>query len=145
LRLYLDTSALVKLYVDEDGSSMVREWVDDAEAVATSILAFVEGRAAFARRRREKRISSAAHARLVRDFEADWDRYLVLEATEPLIRRAGKLTEIHPLRAYDAIHLASAKILREKLAEPVSFASWDTRLVAAAQKEGLEIMPLNQR
>jgi uncharacterized protein len=111
LRLYLDTSALVKLYVDEDGSSMVREWVNDAEAVATSILAFVEGRAAFARRRREKRILPAAHARLVRDLEADWSRYLVLEATEPVIRRAGRLTEIHSLRAYDAIHLASAKVL----------------------------------
>jgi predicted nucleic acid-binding protein len=143
LRLYLDTSALVKLYVEEEGSSMVRQWLDDADTVATSITAFVEARAAFARRRREKRISSAAHARLVRDFEADWGRYLVLEATEPLIRRAGKLTEIHPLRAYDAIHLASAKILREKLAEPVSFASWDARLVAAARKEGLEVIPLN--
>lgn len=143
MRLYLDTSALVKLYVEEEGSSMVRQWVDDADTVATSIIAFVEARAAFARRRREKRISSAAHARLVRDFEADWGRYLVLEAREPLIRRAGKLTEIHPLRAYDAIHLASAKILREKLAEPVSFTSWGARLVAAARKEGLEVIPLN--
>jgi uncharacterized protein len=104
---------------------------------------FVEARAAFARRRREKRIPPAAHAKLVRDFEADWDRYLVLEATEPLIRRAGKLTDIHPLRAYDAIHLASAEILRERLAEPVSFASWDARLVSAAREEGLEVIPLN--
>jgi predicted nucleic acid-binding protein len=143
LRLYLDTSALVKLYVEEEGSSMVRQWVDDADTVATSIIAFVEARAAFARRRREKRISSAAHARLVRDFAADWDRYLVLEATQTLMRRAGRLTETHALRAYDAIHLAAAKILREKLAEPVSFASWDVRLVAAARKEGLEVIPLN--
>jgi uncharacterized protein len=143
LRLYLDTSALVKLYVEEEGSSMVRQWVDDADTVATSIIAFVEARAAFAHRRREKRISSAAHARLVRDFAADWDRYLVLEATQTLMRRAGRLTETHALRAYDAIHLAAAKILREKLAEPVSFASWDVRLVAAARKEGLEVIPLN--
>jgi predicted nucleic acid-binding protein len=140
LRLYLDTSALVKLYVEEDGSSIVRKSVDEADAVATSIIAFVEARAAFSRRRRERTISPAAHARLVRGFESDWSRYLVLEATEPLIRRAGRLTEIHSLRAYDAIHLASARILREKLAEPVSFASWDTRLVSAARKEGLEIV-----
>lgn len=143
MRLYLDTSAVVKLYVDEDGSSMVRQWVDDADTVATSIIAFVEARAAFVRRHREKRISSAAHARLVRDFAADWDRYLVLEATQPLMRLAGRLAATHALRAYDAIHLASAKILREKLAEPVFFASWDARLGAAARKEGLEIMPLN--
>jgi len=122
---------------------MVREWVNDAEVVATSILAFVEGRAAFAHRRREKRILPAAHARLVRDFEADWSRYLVLEATEPVIRRAGRLTEIHSLRAYDAIHLASAKVLREKLAEPVCFASWDARLIVAARKEGLAVIPFS--
>jgi len=121
---------------------MVRQWVDDADTVATSIIAFVEARAAFARRHREKRISSAAHARLVRDFAADWDRYLVLEATQPLMRLAGRLAATHALRAYDAIHLASAKILREKLAEPVFFASWDGRLTAAARKEGLEVMPL---
>ena len=143
MRLYLDTSALVKLYVEEEGSSMVRQWVDDADTVATSIIAFVEARAAFARRHREKRISSAAHARLVRDFAADWDRYLVLEATQPLMRLAGRLAATHALRAYDAIHLASAKILREKLAEAVSFASWDARLAAAARKEGLEVMALN--
>ena len=138
MRLYLDTSAVVKLYVDEAGSSMVRQWVDDADTVATSIIAFVEARAAFARRHREKRISSAAHARLVRDFAADWDRYLVLEATQTLMRLAGRLAATHALRAYDAIHLASAKILREKLAEPVFFASWDARLTVAARKEGLD-------
>jgi predicted nucleic acid-binding protein len=143
LRIYLDTSALVKLYVEEEGSSMVRQWVDDADTVATSIIAFVEARAAFARRHREKRISSAAHARLVRDFAADWDRYLVLEATQPLMRLAGRLAATHALRAYDAIHLASSKILRENLAESVFFASSDARLAAAARKEGLEVMPLN--
>jgi len=142
LRLYLDSSALVKLYVEEEGSSMVRQWVDDADTVATSIIAFVEARAAFARRHREKRISSAAHARLVRDFAADWDRYLVLEATQPLMRLAGRLAATHALRAYDTIHLASAKILRAKLAEAVFFGSWDARLVFAVRKEGLEVMAL---
>ncbi len=122
---------------------VVRKWVDSAEVVATSMIAFAEARAAFARRRREKRITRAAHAALIKDFEKDWDRYVVLEATESLVRRAARLTEVHPLRAYDAIHLASAKFLREKLAEPVSFASWDTRLFVAARKEGLEAIPIN--
>jgi uncharacterized protein len=143
LRLYLDTSALVKLYVDEDGSSIVREWVENAEIVATSIVAIAEARAAFARRRREKRILPAEHTRLIREFESDWDRYLVLEATNTLIRRAGELTESHGLRAYDAIHLASAQVLREKVSQSVCFASWDARLMAAARKEGLEVIPLN--
>ena len=140
MRLYLDTSALVKLYVEENGSSLVRKWVDDVDTVATSIIAYVEARAAFARQRREKRLSPAAYAGLVKDFEADWDRYVLLAATEPLIKQAGKLAETHALRGYDAIHLVSAKIFRERLSETVCFASWDARLVLAARKEGLAII-----
>jgi antitoxin (DNA-binding transcriptional repressor) of toxin-antitoxin stability system len=48
--LYLDTSALVKLYVDEEGALAVRHAVDQAELVATSAIAYAEARAAFARR-----------------------------------------------------------------------------------------------
>ena len=141
MSLYLDTSALVKLYVEEDGSALVRKWVHDADVVATSILAYAEARAAFARRRREKQIALAAYTQILREFEPDWDRYVVLDATDPLIRSAGKLAEIHALRAYDAIHLASAKILKDKVAPPVSFASWDVRLTVAAVKEGLATLP----
>ena len=82
---------------------------------------------------------------MIRDFEADWDHYLILEATEPLIKRAGKIAETHALRAYDAIHLASARILKDKLAETVSFASWDERLTFAARKEALDAMPVHER
>jgi len=97
----------------------------------------------FARRYREKKISSAAHTRLIRDFAADWDRYLVLEATQPLITRAGRLAATHALHAYDANHLAVEIIFQEKLAEPVCFASWNTRLVFAARKETLQVIQLN--
>ena len=52
--LYLDTSSLVKLYVDEPGSEDVLRLVDQAELVTTSVVAYAEARAALARRRREK-------------------------------------------------------------------------------------------
>ena len=142
MRLYLDTALSLSFTWKKRAHPSFEKCVEAADTAATSIVAFVEARAAFARRRREKRIPPAAHAKLVRDFEADWDRYLVLEVTAPLIRRAGKLTEVHPLRAYDAIHLACARILRERLAERVSFASWDARLVSAAREEGLEVVAL---
>ena len=141
MSLYLDTSALVKLYVEEVGSALVRKWVHEADVVATSILAYAEARAAFARRRREKQIAPAAYAQILREFEPDWGRYVVLDATDPLIRHAGKLAEVHALGAYDAIHLASAKILKDRVIPPVSFASWDTTLTVAALKEGLNALP----
>jgi uncharacterized protein with PIN domain len=54
MMLYLDTSALVKLYVDEPLSQELSAALDEAEAVATSLLAYAEARAAFARARAEK-------------------------------------------------------------------------------------------
>ena len=145
MRLYLDTSALVKLYVEEEGSPLVRKAVEEAETVATSIVGYVEARAAFARRHREKSISLLDYRRVIRDFESDWGRYLILQATDVLIRHAGRLTEAHNLRAYDAVHLASAVILRQKLADTVSFASWDSQLQAGARREGLDLVHIRQR
>jgi predicted nucleic acid-binding protein len=145
LRLYLDTSALVKLYVEEEGSALVREAVEQAGTVATSAVAYAEARAAFARIRRERRLSLSDHRRVVRDFDADWQRYVSLEVTESLIRRAAELAESHALRAYDAIHLASARLLRERLKEPVVFSAWDSGLVEAAWREDMETVSPYER
>jgi uncharacterized protein len=141
LKLYLDTSALVKLYVEEKGSATVREVVTRAETIATTVIAYVEARAAFARRRREGRLSRTHYRRTIQDLQSDWDRYLRLEVTTELIQTAAELTAIHPLRAYDAIHLASAKILQERLQGPIIFGCWDSNLSAAAKHEGLSLVP----
>jgi uncharacterized protein len=138
----LDTSALVTLYVEEAGSQAVRSWLDDADVVATSILAYVEACAAFARRRRERKIQPYAMARIFRDLEADWTRYVILEVNDPLIHRAARLVETHALRASDSIHLASALLFAEKLADQTSFATWDERLALAAKKERFSVLPL---
>lgn len=140
MKLYLDTSALVKLYVEEEGSVAVREAVVEAETVATSMIAYVEARAAFARRRRERRLSRSGHDRTIRELEADWEHYVALEVTSGLIRKAAELAEAHALRAYDAVHLASAKLLRERVREPILFAAWDSNLLTAARREGLNLV-----
>jgi predicted nucleic acid-binding protein len=137
MRLYLDTSALVKLYVDEEGSPLVRSAVERAEIVSTSAITYVEARAALVRRRHERALKTGDYRRIIRDLDADWDRYLVVEITDSLIRGAAHLAEAHRLRAYDAVHLASATVLRGRLAEPVVFACWDLRLERAAKREGL--------
>ena len=138
MRLYLDTSALVKLHVDEEGSALVREAVTRAEVISTSRVAYVEARAAFARRRHTRELDPRDYRRIVRDLDGDWDHYLRIDVTEPLIRAAARLAERHRLRAYDAIHLASVCVLRDQLADPVVFACWDPHLDAAARHEGLE-------
>lgn len=140
MRLYLDTSALVKLYVEEEGSSMIRSAVDQAGLVATSAIAYIEARVAFARRRHEGAVSAGDYRRVIRDLDADWSRYLIVEVTNSLIREGARLVEAHRLRAYDAVHLASAVTVHRRLAELVIFASWDHDLEKVAKREGFELL-----
>jgi predicted nucleic acid-binding protein len=142
VRLYLDTSALVKIYVDEEGSVGCRRAVAEADLIATSALAYVEARAAFARRRHEGALPPRGYRRVIADLDEDWSSYAVVGVTEGVIREGARLAERHRLRAYDAVHLASATMLRDgERAERVVFASWDAGLGRAARREGLSSLP----
>ncbi len=133
--LYLDTSSLVKLYVDEPGSEDVLRLVDQAELVTSSVVAYAEARAALARRRREKYLKPAGHRRAKDALDADWDSILTLEVGETLAKGAGDLAERHRLRGFDALHLASyLLIVREFAGEEVRFVSADRDLNRAAQR-----------
>ena len=92
LILYLDTSALVKLYVREVGTAQTRAHVRGAEMIATSRVAYPEARAAFARRQREAAaITTRALARAVAALDRDLDRFVVVELTATVAKRAGEL------------------------------------------------------
>lgn len=133
--LYLDTSSLVKLYVDEPGSKDVQRLVDEAELVTTSVVAYAEARAALARRRREKYLKPAGHRRAKAALDADWHSILTLQVEETLAKKAGDLAERQRLRGFDALHLASyLLIVREFAGEEVRFASADRVLGRAARR-----------
>ncbi len=136
--LYLDTSALVKLYAREAGSTRVKHHLEAVEVAATSVVAYAEARAAFARRLREGAVTPARHRARLTQLNQDWPRYAQIELSPALIRQAGDIAEIYALRGFDSIHLASALWLRESASLPLIFAAFDVRLVAAAQAAGLE-------
>lgn len=137
MTLYLDTSSLVKLYVTEPGSDVVRKLVDAATVVATSSIAYTETRAALARRRRERSLRPAAFASVKKTFEADWSKYVAVEVTLTLCREAGELAERYRLRAYDSVHLAAfAEVAREAGVRETRFSSFDNALNRAARSLG---------
>jgi len=135
--LYADTSALIRLYVAEEGTDSVQDAISLASVVAASRVAYVEARAALARAWRESRIGKEDLRHAVRGLNEDWERFLVLEVTSDLARRAGDLAEEHALRAYDALQLASALILKGAVGAEVSFLSFDEDLSYAAKSAGL--------
>ena len=143
--LYLDTSALVKLYVEEPLSQELTVAVADAEAVATSLVAYVESRAAFARARREARLSAQIYRRIEEAFATDWPRYISIEVTDLLVKDAGDLAVTRSLRGYDALHLASAVSLRQQVNTSVTFLAFGRALSLAAKREALTLHPLGGR
>ncbi len=134
MTLYLDTSSLVKLYIAEPGSELVRELVDQAVVVATSAIAYPETRAALARRRREGVLTPAVFAMAKRMFERDWPKYLAVDASASICLAAGDLAEQYRLRGFDSVHLASfLEVARRAGKAETRFSSHDARLNRAAR------------
>ena len=142
--VYLDSSSIVSVHLEETSRHLhVRQAIESAERTATVALAYVEVRAALARARfREAppRLDADTYPRAVADFERDWAGYFRLNVTGGLIASAASLAEKHRLRAYDAVHLACAVLLKaDGLPEGLALSTWDLNLAEAARAEGLAL------
>ncbi len=143
---YVDTSALIKRYVDKVGSDWFRAMLntEPSPAVIVVHLITVEVTSAFTRRLREGTLTQAEYARVQDAFRADClNEYEMVTAVGDILDRANRLLEQYPLRAYDAIHLATAVIANQQLLthnlSPVTFLCADDRLNHAAEAEGLMV------
>ncbi|MBN1876724.1 MAG: type II toxin-antitoxin system VapC family toxin [Anaerolineae bacterium] len=140
---YFDTSALVKHYITEVGSPWVQTLLGDPEtAMFTSLLTHIEGACTFARRRREGLFTPDDHHQVLRLFNYDIaHRYTIVDVDPVLINTARQMANQHPLRAYDAVQLATAWLVSRSLldsgAAPLTFVCADVRLLTIAQAEGL--------
>lgn len=132
--LYLDTSSLVKLYLEEPGTKEVQSRLQRADVVATSVIAYPEAHAALSRRHREGALTKSEFNAIVEEFRDTWSRFLAVILSAPVYVRAGTLAVTHGLRGMDGIHLASCvELLRD--GDRVEFLAHDLRLMRAATKE----------
>jgi uncharacterized protein len=132
---YLDTSALVKRYVDEPGSASVRP-LFRSKNVATARVAYAEIAATMARLYRQEAIDELARDSICARLDADFAALTVVEIRVPLMRRVPEIVARRPLRGYDAVHLVAALALRDR-GVAVTFWAADAILVDAARAEGL--------
>lgn len=137
---YFDTSALVKLYVEEDGTDVVRAVAHGAAMVATSRVTRVEFHSAISRKIRLGEVDDAAPA--VEDFERDWPAFIRVRVLDRVLESARRLSTARGLRAYDAIQLASALDLGAPGGSPIRFVCFDRALALAAVAEGLAALPV---
>jgi len=140
--LYLDTSSLVKLYVEEAHSEMVREWAAEAEVIATCRVAHPETLSALTRRHNSGDIAKREYEKLVGSFVKEWGSYAALDFDEI---EAGILVKKYGLRGFDGVHLAAAKLLASVGADVhVAFSSFDERLNKAARSEGFVVLGVGE-
>ena len=140
--VYFDTSAIVPIVIDEPSSAIAARLWDEADRVVSSRLVYAEGRAALAMARRLDRIDERELREAVDNFESLHDQLDVIEVTERLIREAGGLAEQLSLRGYDAVHLASARLVDD--AETV-LAAGDQSLLVAARAIGISTADLTRQ
>ncbi len=141
--VFLDTSAMVKRYVNESHSAVVLSLCEQSQQLAVSRLAWVEAHAAFARREREVAQDAPLLKQAQQTLKLDWPDFLMVDPIQSVLDLAADYADTFALRAYDSVQLASAKTLHVAAAKPITFACFDTRLNKAAQLLGMNIIPIN--
>ena len=136
---YFDASALVKRYVREAGSVIVRRLVTTG-TVASSRLSEVEVSSGIVRRTREGLFTIQQRDGMLAALLRDVPALAIVEVTSEITSDARALLLRHPLRSSDAIQLASCLYLQRQLAQPIPFVAFDGRLVQAARAEGLSVV-----
>lgn len=135
---FWDSSAFVKLLVEEPGRDVAVEMWNNAERNIASRLAVPEVSAAIATANRSGRLDEASE----REVRRRWTRFLgVIEFVElqsEVGAFAADLAADHELSGADAVHLASVLLLREM---DLALVTWDRRLATAAAAEGLPVVP----
>ncbi len=138
--VYLDTSALLKLYLAEPESAEVRRLVQAADLLCTHLITYAEMRAALARAVRLQRLPAEELQRLVAQLDVDWDTLRTTVPDGAMVRRAGVLAERFDLRGYDSVHLAAAEAVFAAAGEAkFLMAVYDGQLAEAARSLGMAV------
>jgi uncharacterized protein len=127
--IFIDTSALAKRYVLEPESPVVIRLMEEEPDWAASALALTETSITPCR----ADLDPKARARLRREFELDWSRFLIVSADADCLAMAANIGCERRLRTLDAIQLAAAV----RLPQPLTFLSFDERQSDAARAMGL--------
>jgi predicted nucleic acid-binding protein len=136
--VYFDSSAFVKLLVEESGSELAAELWDAADAILSSRLAYPEVCAALAAAARAGRLGRTSERAAQRSWWTFWSAARPVELTAGVAQRAGELARRYGLGGADAVHLSSALALDDPTLVVVA---WDERLRSGVTAAGFALAP----
>ena len=138
MNVYFDTSALIKLVLDEEGSDIAQEvWELSSRRLASRIV-YPEARAGMAAAERSGRIDADELMTAVANLEGVARSLHLIDVDREVAERAGDMAELHGLRAADAMHLASMTAVDSPR---LLAAVWDKQLAVAASRCGIGVVP----
>jgi len=129
VRAFIDTSSLIKKYVEEKGSEEMEGLLQQASEIVVAPTAWVEFNSAVSQCLRDKRLTPQNSSFLLSEAKRDFRSYSIVVWNEALEETAAEVVHQHFLATLDAIQLAAGLLSRADI-----FATSDQRLFEAARK-----------
>lgn len=139
---FFDTSALVKLYVRERGSTEALALTENlgSDKLAVLDLTAVEARAAVRRRERQGDITAETTSAILSSLQRDLaEVFLTQSSNADVVKQAIRLLDLYPLKAYDAVQLAGCLVLSSSASATILVSS-DRQMLFAAEQEGVPVI-----
>jgi predicted nucleic acid-binding protein len=137
MTLFVDTSALVRRYVQGPGRDLVLEVMAGDPAWCASALCRSETLLALHR----LAVTPGQHERMWGRLRDDWDAFVVIPVDDRCLAHAVELGATYGLRTVDAVHLAAA----DRLPRPARYVTFDRRQIPAAAARGFEVISPESR
>ena len=140
MTIYYDSSALLKIYIEEEYSDSIRHFISKHQFNSISTLSFVEIHSVFSRLFNNSQISQDELSFLKASFNNDFKIFQQIPIDNRILKRAAELTYLTNLRTLDSIHLATIVYLKSSSNEELLFACFDKQLIESAISRGISIL-----
>lgn len=136
--IYFDTSAWLKLYIDEEGSMQARSLA--SRRIVSSAILHAESLSALKRRHANRELPKLVFKRLVKQISVDVTCIDTMPVSGLNLRRAESIVIATPAGALDAMHIAAALLFQELTGLKIPFITADKRQALSAEQVGLEVV-----
>ena len=135
--LFLDTSALIKRYIEEKGSKIVEKLTNEAQKIIISEITTLECLSAIRRMEIESRITKEEYIKIKDAIRYELEDVVKIQFDNQVSKKAEEMIEIYQLKTLDAIQLGTC-IMQQDVIE--GFVCCDTKLLNSAKTEGLKVI-----